>query len=90
MASSGLAAFESRAGISSPPPAHESPSLAPEYQRAFEARKRAWAYFDQQPPGYRRTCLRWVMSAKGEETRRRRFRTLLESSAQRKRIPILA
>jgi uncharacterized protein YdeI (YjbR/CyaY-like superfamily) len=46
----------------------------------------AWGFFQGQPPGYRRTAAAWVMSAKREETRRRRLATLIEDSEQGRRI----
>src|SRR5438128_203368 len=42
------------------------------YARTFRANKKAWRFFQTQPPGYRRIASWWVMSAKKEETRRRR------------------
>jgi uncharacterized protein YdeI (YjbR/CyaY-like superfamily) len=49
----------------------------------------AWEFFQSQAPSYRRTSIFWVMEAKREETRARRFGTLLECSAKRQRIPLL-
>jgi uncharacterized protein YdeI (YjbR/CyaY-like superfamily) len=41
----------------------------------------AWRFFEAQAPWYRRTATWWVISAKREETRRRRFEQLVEDSA---------
>ena len=49
----------------------------------------AWEFFRSQAPSYRRTSIFWVMEAKREETRARRFSTLLECSAKGERIPLL-
>ncbi|MFT4627587.1 MAG: hypothetical protein ACI8PZ_006273 [Myxococcota bacterium] len=46
----------------------------------------AWAFYQEQPPGYRRHSARWVTSAKREETRERRLATLIEDSANGLRI----
>jgi uncharacterized protein YdeI (YjbR/CyaY-like superfamily) len=46
----------------------------------------AWAFFEAQPPGYRRMITWWVMSAKQEDTRDRRLAKLIESSAKGKRL----
>ena len=54
-------------------PARFSPSLS----QAFKADRAAWTFFARQPPGYRRTCTFWVMSAKRDETRHRRLRALM-------------
>jgi len=83
MAPPGLAVFQARnqkrAGIYS---YENRPSaLAGGYRRELEASKEGLAFFESQPPWYRRTCAFWVMSAKKEETRRARLRKLVESSA---------
>src|SRR2546425_7783357 len=41
------------------------------HERKLKANEKAWAFFQAQPPGYRRTVGWWVMSAKREETRLR-------------------
>lgn len=60
---------------------------------AFEARLRenraAWAYFSGLAPSYRRDSIWWVMSAKREETRRKRLAVLIELSAAGQKIPML-
>ncbi len=61
--------------------------LSPELARAFRAHRAAWDFFQAQPPGYRRTATWWVMSAKREETRRRRLDELIEVSADEIRLP---
>jgi len=50
--------------------------LAPSYLKKLKANKAAWAFFQAQPPGYRRTLAFWVMRAKQEETRRRLARLI--------------
>jgi uncharacterized protein YdeI (YjbR/CyaY-like superfamily) len=54
--------------------------------KAFKKDKAAWAFFEAQPPGYRRTVTWWVMSAKAEDTRDRRLAKLIASSAAKKRV----
>ena len=54
--------------------------------KAFQKNKAAWAFFEAQPPGYRRLITWWVMSAKQEDTRERRLARLIESSAAKKRV----
>lgn len=58
--------------------------LAPEYVKRFS--KKAWTFFEAQPPYYRRTLSFWVMSAKKEETRLSRLEKLIAASAAGKRI----
>lgn len=64
--------------------------FAPEYEKKFRAHKAAWKFFEQQPPGYKRTIIFWVMSAKQEETRTRRLERLMADSAQGVRVGLLA
>lgn len=46
-------------------------------QHQFQANRKAWDFFQMQAPWYRRVSTFWVMSAKQEETRKRRFSTLV-------------
>jgi uncharacterized protein YdeI (YjbR/CyaY-like superfamily) len=46
----------------------------------------AWAFFQAQPPGYRRNVIRWVSSAKRPETRLRRLARLVQVSATGDRL----
>ncbi len=64
--------------------------LSPAFTKRFQAKKRAWAFFEAQPSGYRRIAMFWVMSAKREETRERRFARLVEDSGNGMRIAALA
>ena len=65
-------------------------AFAPEFEERFRANKTAWKFFEQQPPGYRRTIIFWVMSAKQGETRRRRLERLIADSEQGVRVGLLA
>ena len=49
----------------------------------------AQKFFDQQPPSYRRAAIWWVISAKKEETRLKRARTLIDLSKQGQWLPQL-
>jgi uncharacterized protein YdeI (YjbR/CyaY-like superfamily) len=48
------------------------------FERSFRANKPAWKFFQSRPPWYQRVATFWVVSAKKEETRARRFATLLD------------
>ncbi|HSB53634.1 MAG TPA: YdeI/OmpD-associated family protein [Gemmatimonadales bacterium] len=63
--------------------------LAPPYRKRFQARRKAWGYFEQEAPWYRRTSTHWVMSARKEETRERRLATLIQCCTDGVRIPPL-
>jgi uncharacterized protein YdeI (YjbR/CyaY-like superfamily) len=52
----------------------------------FRANATAWAFFETQPPGYRRIAVWWVVSAKQEATRDRRLQQLIDDSAAGRRI----
>jgi uncharacterized protein YdeI (YjbR/CyaY-like superfamily) len=58
-------------------------------EAAFRKQKKAWAFFETQAPSYRRVAAFWVMSAKRDETRRRRLERLIEHSKNGERIPPL-
>jgi uncharacterized protein YdeI (YjbR/CyaY-like superfamily) len=65
-------------------------ALARSYLSQLKGNPKAYDYFQQQPPWYRRTSSFWVMSAKQEETRQRRLEQLIACSAQSKPIAPLA
>jgi uncharacterized protein YdeI (YjbR/CyaY-like superfamily) len=54
--------------------------LAAEYEKIFRANKKAWDFFNRQPPGYQRLATYWIMSAKQEQTRLRRLSILISNS----------
>ncbi len=64
-------------------------ALAPAYLRSFRSNRRAWTFFEAQPPWYRRTCSFFVMSAKQPETRERRLGVLISHSERGAAIPPL-
>ena len=92
MAEPGRAMFESRdpkrAGLYSTENRHVQ--LDPAFVKRFQAKRKAWAFFEAQPPGYRRLAGFWVMNAKREETRERRFATLVADSAAHRRVAAIA
>jgi len=67
----------------------ESAAFSPAYEKKFRANKKAWRYFNEQPPGYRRLATHFVMSAKQEETRQRRLATLIKDSAHARRLGVI-
>jgi uncharacterized protein YdeI (YjbR/CyaY-like superfamily) len=60
--------------------------LAPPLARRFRSHKSAWAFFQAQPPGYRRVMIFLVMSARQEATRARRLARLIEASEKGRRL----
>ncbi len=52
----------------------------------FRADTTAWAFWLQQPPGYRRQMTWWVISAKRDDTRQRRMDALIDEHRAERRI----
>lgn len=83
MRPAGLTAFERRTDERSAIYSYEQRTKAgldPEAERSFRANKKAWAFFQAQPPSYQRAATWWVISAKREETRQKRLATLIRES----------
>ena len=92
MRPAGVAAFERRSDDRTAIYSHERREAAAfdsEQERALKADEGAWAWFQDQPPSYRRTATHWVISAKKPETRERRLRRLIEDSAAGRTVPPL-
>lgn len=89
MTPAGLAAFdqrsEQRSGIYSYE-RRQAAKLSAEQEKEFRSDAQAWEFFQAQPPGYRRTAIHWVVSAKRDDTRRRRLATLIDDSAHGRRL----
>lgn len=80
----GLSAFESRDITLS----EDTPAQLNETDLAqLKANPAAWAYFEQQPPGYRRQASWFVQSARTAVTRQRRLLKVIERSESQKRLP---
>lgn len=88
MLPAGLRAFaarrEDRSAVYSHEQAEEA-TLSAEEESRFRAEPEAWAFFEKQPPSYRKAAIWNIVSAKKEETRLRRLRTLIEESAAGRR-----
>ncbi len=91
MHSAGEAAFAARAAATSKRYSYESrpTQLDAGLLKKLRANKRAWAFFQSQPPWYQRTSTFWIMEAKRDETRARRLAELIARSAKREPIRLL-
>jgi len=93
MRPAGTAAFEARraerSGIYSFEQ-KEEPRLDETAEEAFRAETAAWAFFAAQAPSYRRAAVWWVISAKQQATRDRRFGQLVAESGARRRLAHLS
>ncbi|MFT7776585.1 YdeI/OmpD-associated family protein [Roseateles sp.] len=90
MQPAGLAAFEKRTDRRSIVYSYEHEgevALPPELEKRFKRQRKAWAWFQAQPPGWRRQMLRRVLSAKQEATRDRRLELLMAAAAEGRRLP---
>lgn len=52
----------------------------------FRAHKKAWRFFYAQPPYYRKTVIRWIMSAKQETSRQKKLNELISDSENQLKI----
>ena len=60
--------------------------LSEAYEKRFRQNKKAWEFFEEQPPYYKRLMIFRIMEAKKEETQMRRLEQLIEVSAKGERI----
>lgn len=88
MQPAGLAAFAERKPYRSGIYSYERrPQALPEpYAGMLRTHARAWAFFQAQPPGYRRLATWFVVSAKKDDTRLVRFKRLLDACRRGERL----
>ena len=88
MHAAGLAAFAKRTEAKSRIYTYEQVSmeLATPIEKIFKSHKRAWAFFQVQPPYYRKLMTGWVNGAKQEETRLRRLDKLMAACESGRRF----
>jgi len=60
--------------------------FTPAQIETFKANAKAWAYFQAQPPGYRKLSIHRVLDAKTAATQARRLALLIDASAQSRRM----
>jgi uncharacterized protein YdeI (YjbR/CyaY-like superfamily) len=63
--------------------------LSVSYEKRFRENKKAWKFFQEQPPFFRNTATFYVMSAKKEETQIRRLEQLIASSEKGLRLGVI-
>lgn len=84
----GVAAFEKRTEAKSRIYTYELDGM-PQFPQAlakkFKANKKAWDFFQGQPPFYRKLSTQWVVGAKQEATRLRRLDSLIAISESGRR-----
>jgi uncharacterized protein YdeI (YjbR/CyaY-like superfamily) len=94
MTEAGLSAFdarsEARSGVYTYEEKQKELELDKRFERELRRNKPAWSFWQAQPPWYRRTAARWIMTAKKEETKLRRLASLIEDSARQRPIRPIA
>ncbi len=88
MQPAGLAAYERREEHRSVIYSYENVprEFDAEYEKRFRKHKKAWAFFESQPAGYRRLMIFRVTSAKQEATRLSRLEKLIAASEEGLRL----
>lgn len=56
------------------------------YELQFKENKKAWDFFIQQAPSYKKAIIRWIMSAKQEKSRQLRLEKTIKESERQKRV----
>lgn len=92
MQPAGLAAFEKRKEDKSGLYSYENAviELPEEFEEKLNENKKARAFFQSQPPSYRKPAMRWIMSAKQESTRIARLNQLIADSEVSRKIKPLS
>ncbi len=83
----GLAAFAKRKESKSAIYSHETEAkfLTNEMDTIFKANQQAWDFFNAQPPGYKKTVIHVIMTAKQEKTKMSRLESVIADSAASRR-----
>ena len=89
MRPAGLAVFEQRDSTKTYSYETFAAPLGRDREKVFRANKKAWEFWQAQPPGYKRIASWYVVSAKQEATRQRRLERLIVDSAAGRRIGML-
>ena len=92
MQPAGLKAYQARSAEKSKIYSYEKAEekLPEDWEKELRANKKAWEYFSQKAPSYRKPATHWVVSAKQEITRRKRFELLVKCSEEGTTIPPLS
>jgi uncharacterized protein YdeI (YjbR/CyaY-like superfamily) len=80
-------------GLRRPPTEKSGDALRPSLatipaciEQALKADPRAWAFFEQLAPSYRRQCIAWIDSAKREETKEKRLQEVVALMSAGKKL----
>ncbi|NLT50487.1 MAG: bacteriocin-protection protein [Ignavibacteria bacterium] len=56
------------------------------YEIQFKENKKAWHFFSNQAPSYKKAIMRWIMNAVQEKTRQLRLEKTIKACEQQKRV----
>lgn len=82
----GLAVFNQRKDQTGYSAAQKSAELPKDYLAEIEKNSKAFEFYDQLPPAYKRDSIWWVMSAKKEETQLRRLHRLIAAWEEKNKL----
>ncbi|CAN5786348.1 YdeI/OmpD-associated family protein [soil metagenome] len=88
MTAEGQKAFDLRTEKKSRIYSHENEpvDLSSNYKKQFKMNKKAWLFFKEQAPSYKKVMIHWIMNAKQEKTRLSRLEKTINISGQQKRM----
>ncbi|MDP1747119.1 MAG: YdeI/OmpD-associated family protein [Bacteroidota bacterium] len=88
MQPAGLASFKLRKEHNSKIYSYEKEAqkLPPDFEKKFNANKKAWEFFTAQAPSYQKAIIHWIMAAKQETTQFARLNKVIAESAEHKRL----
>jgi uncharacterized protein YdeI (YjbR/CyaY-like superfamily) len=88
MTEEGLKAFSYKNEQRSYVYSHENSlsELTPEFIQLFQSSPKAWDFFNQQAPSYKKVILHWIMSAKQDKTKLSRLEKTISASEQFQRL----
>lgn len=89
MKPAGLQLFNARSDVEGYTSEDRNIPLSKEFEDQIKANQPAWQFLSNLAPSYKRDSIWWVMSAKREETRLKRFGILIASSEAGLKIPSL-
>ena len=84
----GMAAFAKREERKSAIYAYEKApeSFSDDFFQRFKSNKKAWQFFENMAPSYKRSAIHWVMNAKQERTKLKRLDELITDSESARKI----
>ena len=66
------------------------PKFSKEFLNQFKSNKLAWNHFQSMSPSYQKLATNWIMSAKRDETRIKRFNELIADSEGGRKVKPLS